>query len=83
MKSKPFKKTVISCIEFYQKHLSFDTGLLKIFAPYGVCRYNPTCSEYTKQAIIKHGILKGGYMGIVRIISCNPFTKYGTNRRSI
>ncbi|MGY8989430.1 MAG: membrane protein insertion efficiency factor YidD [Flavobacteriales bacterium] len=37
------------------------------------CRYTPTCSEYGKQAIIKHGPFKGGLLSIKRISRCHPF----------
>ncbi len=37
------------------------------------CRYTPTCSEYTKQSIIKFGIIKGLFMGIKRISKCHPW----------
>ncbi len=60
----------IQLINFYQIFLSFDTGLLRIFAPNGACKYPVTCSEYTKQAIIEHGVLKGILLGGRRIISC-------------
>jgi putative component of membrane protein insertase Oxa1/YidC/SpoIIIJ protein YidD len=63
-------KICILLIEFYQKYLSFDTGILQIFAPGGACKYNPTCSEYTKQAIIKYGVIKGIGKGAKRIWSC-------------
>jgi len=42
-----------------------------------VCRYTPTCSEYTYQAIEKYGVLKGSLMGFGRILRCNPFSKGG------
>lgn len=41
------------------------------FTP-SVCRFYPTCSEYTKQAIIKYGALKGSWLGIKRICRCHP-----------
>ncbi len=37
------------------------------------CRYYPTCSVYSMQAIKKFGIIKGGYLAAKRILSCNPF----------
>ena len=37
------------------------------------CRYQPTCSHYTKEALISHGLAKGGYLGIKRILSCHPW----------
>ncbi len=37
------------------------------------CRYQPTCSHYTIEALQKHGILKGGWLSIKRIFSCHPW----------
>lgn len=37
------------------------------------CRFTPSCSEYTKEAILKHGIFKGTALGIKRIARCNPW----------
>ncbi len=37
------------------------------------CRFNPTCSEYTYQAIEKYGLIKGIYLGVKRILKCHPF----------
>lgn len=37
------------------------------------CRYEPTCSQYTVEALQKHGAIKGSWLGIKRIFSCNPF----------
>ncbi len=64
------KKIVIKLISFYQIYLSFDRGVLAIFAPGGACKQSPTCSEYTKQMVEKYGILIGVYKGIRRVISC-------------
>lgn len=41
--------------------------------PKGVCRFSPTCSAYAKEAISKHGVFKGGYLSVKRILKCHPF----------
>ena len=41
------------------------------------CRFTPTCSEYTKQAIIKHGIFKGTKLSAKRISKCHPWGDSG------
>jgi putative membrane protein insertion efficiency factor len=41
------------------------------------CRYWPTCSEYTVQAVRKYGVIRGGLMGTLRILRCNPWSKGG------
>jgi hypothetical protein len=41
------------------------------------CRFHPTCSEYTMQAIAKHGSVKGLWLGIRRISRCHPFQEGG------
>jgi putative membrane protein insertion efficiency factor len=63
-------KLTLGLIRFYQKYLAFLNGSV-------VCRFEPRCSEYTYQAINKYGILRGGLMGIRRILSCNPLHKAG------
>lgn len=37
------------------------------------CRFHPSCSEYAKDALDKHGALKGSWLAFKRIIRCNPF----------
>lgn len=41
------------------------------------CRFYPTCSEYSIQALEKYGVIKGGAKSIWRILKCNPFNKGG------
>jgi putative membrane protein insertion efficiency factor len=41
------------------------------------CRFYPSCSQYTMEAIEKHGFLKGGLMGAWRILRCHPYSKGG------
>jgi putative membrane protein insertion efficiency factor len=37
------------------------------------CRFTPTCSEYARQAILKHGPLKGLYLAVRRLLRCHPW----------
>ena len=41
------------------------------------CRYTPTCSEYSINSFKKHGLIKGFFLSVKRIIKCNPFFKGG------
>lgn len=66
------KKLLIWLIEGYQKNISIVLESKNIH-----CKYYPTCSEYTKQAIQKYGAGKGSIKGIYRILRCNPFSKGG------
>lgn len=70
-------KIFIQIINFYQKQLSPDSGFLKKigFSNKSVCVFYPTCSEYTKKAIQKYGILKGIFLGIKRVLRCHPWQK--------
>jgi len=71
------RKIVLGLIKTYQKTLSLDHGPLAILFPSGFCRFQPTCSEYTYQAIEKYGLLEGGLIGFWRINRCHPFNKGG------
>jgi len=46
-----------------------------LISPYlpNSCRYTPTCSNYAIEALKKHGVIKGVYLSIRRILSCNPW----------
>lgn len=52
-------------VRFYQLFISPLTPPM--------CRYTPTCSEYTRQAIVKYGAIKGSWLGARRILRCHPF----------
>lgn len=43
----------------------------------GKCRYSPTCSLYTKQALQKHGCIKGVWLSIKRLLKCHPWSPGG------
>ena len=38
----------------------------------GQCRFYPTCSEYARQAVLRHGALKGGWLALRRVLRCHP-----------
>lgn len=63
------KKIFILLIRFYQKFIS------PLFP--AKCRYYPTCSQYTLEAIQEYGAIKGTYLGIKRILRCHPFHEGG------
>ena len=63
------KKIIMFLIRIYQKYVS------PFFPPR--CRFYPTCSAYTLEAVERYGAIKGGAMGFLRILRCNPFFKGG------
>jgi putative membrane protein insertion efficiency factor len=63
------KTLALGAIRLYQRTIS------QVVPP--SCRFSPSCSEYTYQAIAKYGFLKGSAMGGWRIMRCNPFNKGG------
>lgn len=64
-------------IRLYQKTISPDHGILSWRYPYGACRYYPSCSEYSRQAYVKLGFIKGTFLTIKRLIRCHPWSKGG------
>lgn len=63
------KQILLLIIRGYQKFIS------PMFPP--SCRYYPTCSNYSLQAIKRFGAIKGGLMGVARILRCHPFVRGG------
>lgn len=59
------RKFFILLIRAYQRFIS------PIFPP--SCRYTPTCSSYAIEALQKHGAIKGSWLALKRILSCNPW----------
>mgnify|MGYP002518512633 CR=1 FL=1 len=61
------KHVLKALIRFYQRCISPYTP--------ASCRFTPTCSAYAKEAIEKHGALKGGWLTLRRLLKCHPFYK--------
>ena len=71
------RRVIIKIITIYQRTLSPDEGWFKSRFPGGFCRFTPHCSEYGRQAIGKHGVIKGGGKTIWRVMRCNPWSAGG------
>ena len=61
---------------------NFAIKIIKIYQKipgnfHNMCRFTPTCSNYSIEALEKHGFLKGMKLSFKRIIRCNPFGKIG------
>ncbi len=64
-----FQRLALGLIRLYQLTLS------RILPP--SCRFTPSCSVYTYQAIEKYGVVKGGWLGAKRISRCHPLNPGG------
>ena len=65
----PIKYLLVSFVKFYQYCISPLTP--------ASCRYSPTCSQYAVEALQKHGVLKGGWLTLKRILRCHPWGGHG------
>lgn len=63
------QRLFLRLIRFYQRFISPGLG--------SNCRFYPTCSQYTYEAIEKYGVVHGGWLGVRRIARCHPFNKGG------
>jgi putative membrane protein insertion efficiency factor len=68
-------KLIRVIIRLYQKIFSPDHGIFK--RPYRGCRFYPSCSDYTLQAVEKFGAGKGVFLGVKRILKCHPWNEGG------
>ncbi|MFA6081168.1 MAG: membrane protein insertion efficiency factor YidD [Patescibacteria group bacterium] len=72
------KIIILKFIRFYQKTRFFHGAIARqLFLTDSVCRFTPTCSNYTYEAVDKYGVIKGLFFGIKRIIRCHPWSKGG------
>ena len=62
------KHVIIYIIKIYQSTLGLYMR--------GSCRFSPTCSEYMKQSILKYGVFRGAWFGVVRLAKCHPYSKH-------
>ena len=67
------KKLLLSILKFYKKYVSVN--LVKLFG--NGCRFSPTCSDYSHDAVKKFGVFRGVTLSFKRIIKCHPFSKPG------
>ncbi len=70
------RELMIRLIRLYQATISPDHGWFKK-PGYPTCRYTPTCSDYTIEALQIHGIMAGCWIGLSRILRCHPFRPGG------
>jgi putative membrane protein insertion efficiency factor len=61
------KALVKACIRIYSFLISPFLGQN--------CRFHPTCSAYMHEAVDKHGVIKGGFLGVKRLCKCHPYYK--------
>ena len=66
-----FKETGITLIKAYRRFVS------PMLPP--TCRFTPSCSLYTLQAVERYGLIRGSFMGAWRVLRCHPFSKGGVD----
>ena len=71
------QRGLVGAIRLYQATLSPDHSWLAARFPGGYCRFSPSCSQYTLEAIQRHGAIRGTLMSANRIWRCNPWNPGG------
>jgi len=67
--SRVIQELFLAILRFYKRWIS---PLLP-----SACRFHPTCSEYAMEAIQRYGVLRGMWLGVLRLLKCHPFHKGG------
>lgn len=67
----PLRRTIALAITGYQRLVSPYLG--------PACRFYPSCSQYAKEAVLKHGVLRGLLLAARRIVRCNPWNPGGVD----
>lgn len=63
------KEIALALLRFYKRFIS------PALPP--SCRFTPTCSEYSYEAIQRYGLLRGGWLGLRRLLRCHPWSEGG------
>jgi putative membrane protein insertion efficiency factor len=63
-------------VRFYQIALS---PWQRLFGPAAGCRFAPSCSEYSRQALLTHGVVRGAWLTVCRLARCQPFCAGGND----
>lgn len=63
---RALRSLAVAPIRFYRRVIS-------PLKPAPTCRFHPTCSAYAQESILRHGVLRGGWMAIRRVAKCHPW----------
>ncbi|MCL1877362.1 MAG: membrane protein insertion efficiency factor YidD [Defluviitaleaceae bacterium] len=66
------KRFLLASLRFYKRFISPCLAFLG-----AECRFFPSCSEYMYEAVVQYGVVRGGCMGVWRLLRCQPFSKGG------
>lgn len=73
------RRLIARLIAIYQQTISPDHGAWRHNHPYGFCRFYPSCSEYTRQAVLRFGPGRGLWLGLRRLLRCYPWSRGGVD----
>jgi uncharacterized protein len=68
-------RALAGMVGLYQVLLSPDHSWLATRFPYGYCRHYPSCSEYSRQSLLKFGLPKGLFLSVRRVLHCHPWAE--------